>query len=96
MAVFLCYNELMETVDLTQIIVALISCLGGIIGAFLAVRKGNKENEIRDAQREQRQIDRLDRIDEKIISLEHKVDIHNGYAEKFASIAKDIEYLKTK
>jgi hypothetical protein len=86
----------MNTVDWTQIIVAIISCLGGIIGAFLAVRKGNRENEIRDAQREQRQIDRLDRIDEKILSLEHKVDIHNGYAEKFASIAKDIEYLKTK
>ena len=103
MAVFLCYNELMNTVDWTQIIVAIISCLGGIIGAFLAVRKGNRENEIRDAQREQRQSDRLDRIDEKIGSLEHKVDIHNGYAEKFGdiakqmtSLAKDIEFLKTK
>lgn len=103
MAVFLCYNELMNTVDWTQIIVAIISCLGGIIGAFLAVRKGNKENEIKDAQREQRQSDRLDRIDEKIGSLEHKVDIHNGYAEKFGEIAnqmtamaKDIEFLKTK
>ena len=91
----------MNTVDWTQIIVAIISCLGGIIGAFLAVRKGNRENEIRDAQREQRQTDRLDRIDEKISSLEHKVDIHNGYAVKFGDIAnsitslsKDIEYLK--
>lgn len=91
----------MNTVDWTQIIVAIISCLGGIIGAFLAVRKGNRESEIRDAQREQRQSDRLDRIDEKISSLEHKVDIHNGYAVKFGDIAnsitslsKDIEYLK--
>lgn len=93
----------MNTVDWTQIIVAIISCLGGIIGAFLAVRKGNRESEIKDAQREQRQSDRLDRIDEKISNLEHKVDIHNGYAEKFGDIAKqmtamakDIEYLKTK
>lgn len=100
---FLCYNNLMNTVDWTQIIVAIISCLGGIIGAFLAVRKGNRESEIKDAQREQRQSDRLDRIDEKISNLEHKVDIHNGYAEKFGDIAKqmtamakDIEYLKTK
>ena len=91
----------MNTVDWTQIIVAIISCLGGIIGAFLAVRKGNRESEIRDAQREQRQSDRLDSIDEKISSLEHKVDIHNGYAVQFGDIAtsitslsKDIEYLK--
>lgn len=91
----------MNSVDITPIIVAIITSLGGVIGAFLAVRKGNRENEIRDAQREQRQSDRLDRIDEKISSLEKKVDIHNGYAEKFGDIAnsitalsKDIEYLK--
>ena len=91
----------MDSVDITPIIVAIITSLGGVLGAFLAVRKGNRENEIRDAQREQRQTDRLDRIDEKISSLEHKVDIHNGYAEKFGDIAnsitslsKDIEYLK--
>lgn len=93
----------MNTIDWTEILVALIGCLGGIIGAFLAVRKGDKEREIKDAQREQRQLDRLDMIDEKIVTLEKKVDIHNGYAEKFGDIAtqmtaisKDIEYLKAK
>lgn len=93
----------MDSVDITPIIVAIITSLGGVLGAFLAVRKGNRENEIRDAQREQRQLDRLDRIDEKIVTLEKKVDIHNGYAEKFGeianqmtSMAKDIEFLKTK
>ena len=89
--------------DATSIIVAVISSLGGIIGAYLAVQKGNRENEIKDAQREQRQSDRLDRIDEKVEELGKKVDIHNGYAEKFGEVAqsmtamaKDIEYLKSK
>ena len=89
--------------NLTTIIVSLITSLGGVLGAYLAVQKGNRESEIKDAQREQRQSDRLDRIDERICSLEKKVDIHNGYAEKFGEIAnsmtamsKDIEYLKNR
>ena len=92
----------MET-NLTPIIVALITSFGGVLGAYLAVQKGNRESEIKDAQREQRQSDRLDRIDERIGNLEKKVDIHNGYAEKFGEIAnsmtalsKDIEYLKNR
>ena len=89
--------------SIATIIVALITSLGGVVGAYLAVQKGNKDSEIKDAQREQRQSDRLDRIDEKIGNLEKKVDIHNGYAEKFGAIAnsmtamsKDIEYLKNR
>lgn len=89
--------------NVIPIIVALISAGGGVIGASLAVKKGNKEQEIKDAQREQRQSDRLDSIDERIANLSKKVDIHNGYAEKFGEVAtnmalmaKDIEYLKNK
>lgn len=89
--------------SIATIIVAIITSTGGIIGAYLAVQKGNRESEIKDAQREQRQSDRLDRIDERIGNLEKKVDIHNGYAEKFGEIAnsmtalsKDIEYLKNR
>ena len=87
--------------DVTPIIVAIISSVGGIVGAYLAVQKGNRESEIKDAQREQRQSDRLDQIDEKMERLEKKVDVHNGYAEKFSEVAKnmaamaeDIEFLK--
>lgn len=89
--------------NVIPIIVALISAGGGVIGASLAVKKGNKEQEIKDAQREQRQSDRLDIIEERITNLSKKVDIHNGYAEKFGQVAtnmalmaKDIEYLKNK
>lgn len=72
-----------NAISWTPIIVALISSVGGIIGAYLAVQKGNREREIKDAQREQRQADRLDSIDEKIKRLEKKVDEHNEYGRKF-------------
>ena len=92
-----------NAISWTPIIVALISSIGGIIGAYLAVQKGNREQEIKDAQREQRQAERLDVIDEKISRLEKKVDEHKGYGKKFGevatslvSMAKDIEYLKSK
>ena len=84
-----------------QLLGTIITAVAGVTGAYLAVRKGNQEQEIKNAQREQRQSDRLDNIDEKITTLERKVDIHNGYAEKLGDIsknmavmAKDIEYLK--
>ena len=93
----------MDASNITSIAVAFISATGGVIGAYLAVQKGNRESDIKDAQREQRQSDRLDRIDEKITNLERKVNTHNGYAEKFGEVAKsmavmakDIEYLKLK
>ena len=82
------------------IIVAAIGTAGSIMGACIAARsavdKKTREDDIKDAQREQRQQDQLEEIKQKL-------DIHNGYAEKFGDIAnqmtamaKDIEYLKTK
>ena len=95
------YNEGMES--FVPIIVSIIGAVATIAGAFIAVNKGNREKEIKDAQREQRQSDRLDSIEERIANLSKKVDIHNGYAEKFGQVAtnmalmaKDIEYLKNK
>lgn len=75
-----------------------ISGVFAIIGSYVAnvaltIRK-NREQEIKDAQREQWQQDQFNAIN-------HKLDIHNGYAEKFGDISrsmvamqKDIEYLK--
>lgn len=92
-----------NAISWTPIVVALISSLGGIIGAYLAVQKGNQERDIKDAQREQRQADRLDSIDEKMVRMEKKIDEHNGYGRKFGEVAtamavmaKDIEYLKSR
>lgn len=76
------------------IIVALITGICSVIGNYFIMLKNKKESEVRDAQREQKQSDRLD-------AIEHKLDIHNGYAEKLGDISismarmqKDIEYLK--
>lgn len=78
----------------STIVVALITGICSIIGNYFISMKNKKDNEIRDAQREQKQCDRLE-------AIEHKLDIHNGYAEKLGDISismammqKDIEYLK--
>lgn len=78
------------------IIVALITALGSLGGSWLMYRKGEKEIEVKNAVREQQQTDRL-------ASIEHKLDVHNGYAEKLGDITisivemrKDIQYLKEK
>lgn len=81
-----------------EIILATIPAVASVIGAYIAARsaldKKSRENEVKDAQREQRQQDQLEEI-------KHKLDIHNGYAEKLgdiqldiAGIHKDIEYLR--
>lgn len=85
------------------VLVAIITGFFSVLGNAFISRKKSQEDAVKDAQREQRQLDRLERIEEKMSSLEHKVDIHNGYAEKFGeiatrmtSMAKDIEYMKGK
>ena len=89
--------------SIAQLLGTIITAVAGVVGAYLAVRKGSQEQEIKNAQRERRQADRLDSIDEKIKRLEKKVDEHNEYGKKFGevatslvSMAKDIEFLKRK
>lgn len=89
--------------SIAQLLGTIITAVAGVSGAYLAVRKGSQEQEIKNAQREQRQSDRLDAIDEKIKRLEKKVDEHNEYGRKFGevatslvSMAKDIDFLKSK
>lgn len=76
------------------IIVAIITGVCSVIGQYFISLKKSRDDEKIDAQREQKQSDRLD-------AIEHKLDIHNGYAEKLGEISismakmqKDIEYLK--
>ena len=92
----------METLSIIiPVVTAIISSAGGITGAYLAVRKGDHEQDVKNAQREQRQVDKIQELDLKIESIEKKVESHNAYAEKFAEtsksiaiIAKEIEFLK--
>lgn len=80
------------------IVASVIGAVASVIGAYIAARsaldKKSREDEVKDAQREQRQQDQLEEI-------KHKLDVHNGYAEKLgdiqldiAGIHKDIEYLR--
>ena len=82
-------------------ITGVLAVLGSYVGNLAISAKKSREDAIKDAEREVRQTMRLD-------TIEKKVDIHNGYAEKFSDISKkfgnignditaikkDIEYLK--
>ena len=70
------------------IIVAIITGLCSVIGQLIISRNAAKKNKIDDAVRDARQEDRL-------AVIERKIDIHNGYAEKFAEIGKDIAVIKS-
>lgn len=87
--------------DLTSIIVAIISLIGVIGGAWLGYTSRNKKQLVLDAQREQNQMDRFDHLLSEMNEIKKRLDQHNKYAEKFGdidktlvSIKKDIEYLR--
>ena len=80
------------------IVAVIITGLFGMASAYVSTRsaleKKSHDDDVKAAQREQRQQDQLEEI-------KHKLDIHNGYAEKLgdiqldiAGIHKDIEYLR--
>lgn len=78
------------------IIVALITATCSIVCQIIITSSSRRKSEVEQAMKEQKLNDRLD-------AIEQKLDIHNGYAEKFGeisisitSISKDIEYLKKK
>ena len=80
--------------DWSAIIVGALAVVGSYVGTMNLYRKKSREEELKDAERETRQEDRMR-------SIEHKLDVHNGYAEKLGSIEKsmvamqkDIEYLR--
>ena len=80
--------------DWSAIIVGIIAAIGSFAGNLSITLRKSKEQAIKDAERETRQEDRMR-------SIEHKLDIHNGYAEKLGSreksmiaMQKDIEYLR--
>ena len=80
--------------DWNAIIVAILAVLGSYLGNVALTRKKAREDELRAIERETRQ-------EERMKSIEKKLDEHNKYAEKLGSIdqsliamQKDIEYLR--
>ena len=55
-----------------------------------------KKRAVEDALKEERLAARLNAIEKNLEENNHKLDIHNGYAEKFGKIQTDIAYIKGK
>lgn len=77
-----------------NIIVAVITGVFATIGVVVTNYASNKKNSIDQAKRDQQ-------LQDNIENLSKRVDIHNGYAEKFAEstnnislLQKDVEYIK--
>lgn len=68
-------------------ITGILAVAGAYAGNVTVSRKKERESALKDAEREARQALRLD-------TIEKKIDIHNGYAEKFGDIQKDIAVIK--
>lgn len=80
--------------DWNAIIVGILAVVGSYAGNVALSQKKAREDELKDKERETRQEDRMK-------SIESKLDEHNKYAEKLGSIEKsmvamqkDIEYLR--
>lgn len=70
------------------IIVALITAIGAVFGQWMISSSAKRKQSVEDAKWEQQLKDRLD-------AIEHKLDIHNGYAEKLGEITTDIAVIKS-
>lgn len=78
----------MTEANIVSIVVAIITGSFAVLGNWLVSRSQAEKRKIENAVRDARQEDRLE-------SIEKKLDIHNGYAEKFAEIGQDIAVIKT-
>ena len=70
------------------IIVAVITAVGAVAGQWIISSAAKRKDAIAEAKWEQKLNDRLD-------AIEHKLDIHNGYAEKLGEITTDIAVIKS-
>lgn len=73
---------------LESIIVALITGIFAVVGNLIVSGNAKRKDDIERAKRQQI-------VDDKLAAIEHKLDIHNGYAEKFTEIQMDIAVIKT-
>lgn len=69
------------------VLIALITGLCAVVGQWLISRSQNEKRKVDDAIRDARLEDRLK-------SVEKKLDEHNGYASRFAEIQTDIAVIK--
>ena len=89
------------------IIVALITGTFAIIGQWMLLRSDRKKRSdeaterekkraVDEARKEEQLNARLNTIERTLEDNNHKLDIHNGYADKIGSMQQDIAYIKGK
>ena len=71
------------------VMAALIGAAASIVVNLISVWQQNNKRRIDEAKRETR-------LEERLKSIEKKLDEHNGYANKITSIQQDIAYIKGK
>ena len=74
--------------DYTVIITALITGICAVLGQYLISRRNRKDADVKRQIIEARREDWEQRV-------EHKLDIHNAYADKFGDIAVELAEIKT-
>lgn len=77
----------MSEASIVAILVAVIAGGCSVFGQWLISRKQNKERATAEAVRDAR-------LEDRLVAVEKKLDLHNGYAEKFSDIGKDIAVIK--
>ena len=66
---------------------ALITAVASVIVQLLINANNNRKKKVDDAVR-----DAL--MEQRLTNIEHKLDVHNGYAEKLGDIGQDIAVIK--
>lgn len=87
--------------SIIKIIVALIGLSGTVLGIIVTNISKSRKQAIEDALREENQNNLFKSLIEEMQEIKQRLDKHNKYAEKFASVEKsiiamqkDIEYLR--
>ena len=75
---------------------AIIVAASSIIVQLIISWNSSKKRAVEDAQKEERLNARLQAIEHTLEQNNHKLDIHNGYADKIGDIQQDIAYIKGK
>ena len=70
-----------------NVLIALITGLCAVVGQWLISRNQNEKRKVDDAVRDAR-------LDDRLAGVERRLDLHNGYAERFSEIQTDIAVIK--
>lgn len=80
------------------VLVAIITGAFAVIGQWLIARNDRKKRTEEDLEKEKKraveEAIKNERLENRLSSIENKLDIHNGYAEKLGNIEKSIAVIE--